>query len=104
MAVLLLALAFVFGSATAPAYAQVMVTRDLRVTDATGKVTIEPAENPKAPARIDEDTPLHEQDVVVTGPSSQAELTLDGETVVRLQSASRCRILKILPNNAEFEL
>ncbi len=91
--------------ASLPLNAEEVVTRDLRVTDAAGPVTIEPVENPSAPAPVDEDTPLKEGDVVaVTGPNSRAELTMDGETVFRLQPGSRFKVLKIFSNNTQFEL
>jgi len=84
-----------------PAQAQ---ARDLRVTDAEGEVRIAPAEKPKSPVHIDEDTPLQEEDVVTTGLKSQAELTLDGETVLQLGPLTRFKVLKIYPNNTQLEV
>jgi hypothetical protein len=99
-----LAIVLLVSSVISPLQADVAATRDLRVTDAFNQVTIEPAENPKAPVPIDEDTPLQENDVVVTGPDSKTELTMDGETVFKILPESRFKILKILPANTQFEL
>jgi hypothetical protein len=99
-----LAIVLLITSAVLPLDAEVVATRDLRVTDAGGQATVAPAENPKAPVLLDEDTPLEENDVVVTGPNSRAELTMDGETVFKLQPDSRLKVLKIFPTNTQLEL
>src|SRR2546423_1882167 len=85
-------------------YAEDLPTRDLRVTDATGLVTLFIPENPKAAAPLNEDTPLAEGDIVQTDPKSRAELTLDGETVFKLQPGSTLKVEKIFVKNTQFSL
>ena len=107
MGSLALALLLAFISMAAPLMAEqsgAVATRDLRVTDAQGRVTIEPAENPSTPVAVDEDLPLQADDVIVTDAESRAELSMDGETVFRLQPNSRFKVLKIFTKNAQFEL
>jgi len=78
--------------------------RDLRVTDASGQVTVKTAENPKQAAVVDEETPLAEEDLLVTGPKSGAEITMDGESVFKLQPGSSLRIKSLSRQNTLFEM
>ena len=113
MAALLLAIALVLTSVFpvaavedigAPPSDQTPTMRDMRVTDALGDVKIIPADNPKMPAPVDEDTPLQENDIITTGPDSLAEITMDGVSVFRLQPESYFKVMKMYEKNTQLEL
>jgi len=85
-------------------YAEGQAARDVRVTEATGQVTVKTSDHPKQAAAVDEETPLMDQDVIETGPKSTAEITMDGETVFKLQPDSRLQIKKLFQQNTQLEL
>jgi len=85
-------------------FADEQVLRDARVTDAVGQVTLATADNPKQAVVLDAETPLSEGDVLVTGLKSSVEITLNGETVFKLQPGSRLKMKKIFLNNTQLEL
>jgi len=104
MAGLFLGVFLFFASVVLPLQAQAPDLRDLRVTDASGPVTLKTADHPKQAAIINEETPLAEEDLIETGPTSSAELTMDGESVFKLQPGSRLRIKNLSRQTTRFEL
>jgi hypothetical protein len=62
------------------------------------------ADKPKQAVVLDEEMPLSEEDIVETGPLSRAEITIDRETVLNLQSNSRLTIKKLFLKNTQLEL
>jgi hypothetical protein len=93
-----------FASIVFPLHAEEPSVRDMRVTNVFGQVTLKTAAYPKAAAVVDEETPLAEEDIIETGPKSLAELTLDGESVFRLQPNTRLRMKKLLQTDMRLEL
>src|SRR4051812_49105538 len=73
---------------TCPVGASRIEFRDARISDVMGTLTLKPAEKPRRPVLITEETPLAVEDRLMTGPTSYAEITLDGTTVLRLQPES----------------
>jgi len=104
MAGLFIGIFVLLASVVLPLEAEEPSVRDLRVTDASGQVTLKTADHSKQAAVVDEETPLAANDIVETGPKSSAELTMDGESVFKLQPGSRLQIKKLYQRNTLFEL
>jgi len=81
-----------------------LVLRDLRLTDASGSVTVRTLADPKHPIIVDEEIPLQEGDIVETGPRSSAELVIDGESVLSLRSGTRVKAAKLDSENTQFDV
>ena len=104
MAGVFLALCMLVTAWSPRLYAEDSPTRDLRVTDATRQATVYLSENPKIAVPLNEETPVAEGDIVQTGPRSGAELTLDGETVFKLQPGTTFKVEKIFVKNTQLSL
>jgi hypothetical protein len=76
---------------------------DARLTSVTGEVSVHPADGSEAVVGS-ADMPLEEGDRVVTGEGATAEISLDGESLITLASASDFTLEKTAKAESTFSL
>src|SRR5438876_984048 len=100
----LIGICVLWTSIVTPLRAEEADQRDARVTETRGPVTLRTADRPQEAMGLNPDTPLAAGDILDTGPESQAEITLDGETVLQVLPNSHLTLLKIFFQNTQLEL
>jgi hypothetical protein len=85
----------VFAADTPPPPSPPKVSPDVRLTETAGKVTLtlKGCEGPPIAGEM----PLMEGDVIQTGTTSYAEISINGTTLVRLEQNSALRIRRLSP-------